>query len=159
MNSRTRPFSRALLASLPLLGFTLRAKSGLLYGTVVSSVLLSGTLIFIAIQAALPNTLHRLSFLLLLLVLGVIGAELFSLSPLLLVSLLGLLPTQFSPRGENWDRRTGKTLAACFFFWALLAGHGILSELLGLHWGIGFFQFPGGSYFLFGLLLVLMRKP
>lgn len=151
-------FFRAVLAALPILGLTLRAKSGFVYGAVGAGVLISTVLIFSAVRFVIPERVHRLSTLFLFLILGTIGIENFSLSPLLLVSLSLLAAIQFSRRRENWVLIAKETLLLGFCFWAILTGHGILSNLLGERLGVEFFKLPSGSYFLTGLALTIMRK-
>jgi hypothetical protein len=150
---------RALLAALPVLGVTLKMRDGFLYGTVGAGIFLLAALIFLAIKFALPAAVHRLSLFLLLLVLGVIGMKVFSLSGIFLASLLLLpLPELFRRRGRL-ERVGGKVLLAGFCFWALLTAHGALSHLLGLKLGLGLFQMPAGSYLLAGFLPLFLRKP
>ena len=149
---------RALLAALPLLGVTLGAKSGFVYGWVGASIFILTTSIFFMLRPALPRLAHRLSFLLLLLVLGVIGQELLSLSPLLLASLLFLPSPEFLHLPGRIGEMAKKMFLTGFSFWGFLAGHGILSGLLGSGAGIRFFQLPAGSYFLLVLVLVFLRK-
>ena len=151
-------FLRALLATLPLLGLTLSVKSGFLYAAVVTTLFLLTALIFLTIRPVLPKILQRLSCFLLVWVLGVIGAQLFSLSPLALVSLSILPPPEFFRRLKNWNRLTEKIFLLAFSFGALLAGHGIFAGLLGREMGLGLFQFPAGSYFFMGLVLPFLRK-
>lgn len=149
---------RAILASLALLGLTLNSRAGLLYGSLGFWVLLASTLIFLACRRVLPKRAHRIAFFLLLLFFGVIGTELSSLSPLLLVSVCVLAsPDLFRP-GKKGGRIVHKTLSTSFLFWMILSGHGILTEFLGQKIALPFFQLPCGSYFLAGLILAFLPK-
>lgn len=149
---------RALLASLPVLGLALDPQSGLLCGTSVLLALLLATLIFLTLHPLLPRVLHRLSFFLLLWVLGVVGIEFFSIPPLLLVSLTLLpLPDLFrepKKRKRIWE----KTLFTGLYFWAFLVGHALVTGLLGRGMGIPLFHEPAGSYFLLGLAVTFLGK-
>lgn len=149
---------RALLAAIPLFSLTLHAKNGFVYGIVGAAVLVLAVLIFFAVHAALPETVHRLSLTLLIVVLGVIAKEILSLSSLLLVSLSILpLPDVFRRR-KKWRQVISKTFFSGFIFLALLASHGLLSEILGrrLEWNL--FRLPAGSYLITGFALIFLRK-
>jgi len=78
---------RTVLAALPLLGLSLQARAGFAYGVLCAFLLLLATLIFLTVRVIIPETVHRISFMLLLLVFGVIAAEMSRLSPLFLPGL------------------------------------------------------------------------
>lgn len=149
---------RTVLASLPLLGLSLQARAGFAYGVLCAFLLLLATLIFLAVRAIIPETVHRISFMLLLLVFGVIAAETSRLSPLFLPGLFLLPYPENFRRGLPWPRVLGKAVAAGLSLWALLTTHGVFSQVLGLGWGIRFFQLPAGSYLLLGLGIAALRK-
>lgn len=154
---------RALLAALPLLGLTLQARSGFIYGALGGGTLLLATTIFLAVHFAIPEALHRLSYFLLFLIPGVIGAELFSRGapaavPLLWVSLSILSPPDLFRVRKKGRRILKKTLFVSLAFWGLLTAHGVLSDVLGQRAGILFFQQPGGSYFLLGLAVMFLKR-
>ncbi len=151
-------FRRALWAALPLLGLTLSARSGVLYATLVAAFFLSATLIFLSIHPLFPRALQRLSCFLLIWTLGIIGGHIFSLSPLILVSLSILPPADFFRQRKHENRLAKKLFLLAFSFAALVAGHGIFSDLLGRQIGLKIFQLPAGSYFFMGLVLPFVRK-
>lgn len=148
---------RALLAALPLLGLASKPWPGVVYGAFGFGIFLVATLIFLGIHFAIPQTLHRLSFFLLLLVFGVIGSELFSVSPLLLAGLFFLPLPELFRRRKKWDPILRKTLLVGFSFGVILAGHGILTNLLGVGGRVPLFQLPAGSYLILGLALAFLK--
>jgi|GEM_PF-2466898 len=149
---------RAVLASLALFGLALDSRAGFFYGSVGFWALLASTLVFLSVRPILPGTIHRTAFFLLLLFFGVIGAELTSLSPLLLAGLCILAPPDLFRPGKNKGRVVRKTLFTSFIFWMILSGHGIVTEFFGKKAALPFFQLPAGSYFLAGLALALLPK-
>lgn len=148
---------RPLLAALPVLGFALEAKSAFLYGAVVGLTLLIATLIFLLIQALLPVLIYRVSFLVLVLAIGVLAGHFLAVPAVALASLVLLIPPEFLRRRKNWDPMARKLILGGLTFWALLTGHGVVSEQLGLPMGWEFFRLPVGSYLLVGFLPLLWR--
>ena len=142
---------RALLATLPLLGLSLEAKASILFGGLGAGILILAVLFFLLFHMALPLTLHRLSFLLLLLFVGLLGNKFFSLPFIFVVSLCVLAPPDLFRAKKLWSRIAMKTLLTGALFWGLLAALGCFS-------GFQFFKNPAGSYFLLGAALVFVPK-
>ena len=154
---------QALLASLPLLGAAVDLRSGVLYGGVGVTIFLVSTFIFFVLRPVIPDQFYRLSFILLIFLLGLSGIEwlkkgLGYSAFLLPASLCILTPPDFFRRPRNWKRLMGKNLASGFYFWILLAGHGTLSEFLGKELGVHLAQHPAGSFFLLGLAMTLLPE-
>lgn len=152
---------RTLIAVLPLPGLVLTVKDGFVYGILGGALLLFVILLFFLIHRLIPERMFRLSFFLLLILVGVRAVEwiLSSSNPLsfiLLASLALLTPPDLFRKQRNWRRIAGKSFLTAVSFWFFLAGHGIFSELLGRGLGIQFFQNPAGSYFLAGLLVTFL---
>lgn len=144
---------RAILASLPLLGLAGSAQRGLAYGAAGGGLLLALTLIFLGIRSALPPSVRRLSFFLLLFVTTVILGEIFSLSLFLVVSLSFLVLPELFRKPGDWKRITAKTLGTGLFFSAFLTGHGLLADFSRLTGGVDLFRLPTASFLLAGLVL------
>lgn len=149
---------RSALAVLPLLGLSLEAESGFLYGAVCSGVLLIATSIFIGIRGLLPRVTHPLSFFLLLLVLGVMAQEVFALSFLFIPSSLLLVSGNVFQKHVEGRRLMRSTARVAVLFLVLLSAHGMCSELLGERAGFEFFRMPAGSYFLLGLVFACIPQ-
>lgn len=166
-------FLRALLAALPVLGLTTDGENGIVIGGIGMAVLLLATFIFLLVRRFIPEMMRQISLLLLLAFLGIFAHEivwdskptfpfLHSVSPssilFLWVSLLVLmLPDPLHPE-KRWGRIFRKTAGVGLIFWALIAAHGMLSELLGPRTGIFLFGTAAGSYFLVALLLPLIPR-
>lgn len=151
-------FLRALLASLPVLGFALQMENGFIYAVVGSAVFLLAGSGFFLIQAVLHRPIERLGYFFLLLVFVVIAEKFFSVSILLLTSVLILSPPDLFKKRRNKKPILVKIIFTSFFFFMILAFHGALAECLGMRAGILFFQHPSGSYFLAGLTLAVLSK-
>lgn len=156
-------FSRALLAALPTLGLVLATRDGVLYGGILFGIFLLTIFVLRFIHRITPAPVHRISFFLLIAVLGVKTIPLLfpsggPLSFLPLASLWLLAPTELFRKRGNWRRIRQTSFLTSLFFWVLLAGHGFLSEVLG-HWaGVHLFQHPAGSYLLAALALTFFPQ-
>lgn len=156
-------FLRAFLAALTVLDLAPGLGSALLTGAVVLLFLFAASLIFFVVRRALPKSVHRLSFLLLVLVLvletgrasfaGTGGHEARIIFPLLL-----LLPPEFFNPLRKWNSTARHLFFSGFFFWALLGVHGLAAEFLAFDGRFEYFRVPAGSYFLLGLLAWGVRK-
>jgi hypothetical protein len=149
---------RALLATLPLLGLSLEAKASFLFGGLGAGILVLAVLVFLLFHVALPLTLHRLSFLLLLLFIGLLGNKLFSLPFIFVASLCVLAPPDLFRAKKLWSRIATKTLLTGALFWGLLATLGCFSDWGSQALGFQFLKNPAGSYFLLGAALVFVPK-
>lgn len=154
---------QAVLASLPLLGWVLDLKSGVLWGGMGVLILMACTYLFFFLRLLVPERSYRLSFFLLLFLIGVAGAELLKQelgNPafILPVSLCVLTPPDFFRNKRSSGLLAKKNLIRGFYLWILLAGHGALSEwgLKGL--GVHFAAHPAGSFFFLGLAMVLLPE-
>lgn len=151
-------FLRALLASLPVLGFALQMENGFIYGVLGSAVFLLSGLGFFLVEKILHRSIERIGFYLLLLALMVLAQRFFSVSLLLLVSTIILTPAGLFKKGKNKKPVLSRIIFSSFFFFVVLSFHGALTEWLGTKAGILFFQNPSGSYFLAGLSLTFLSK-
>lgn len=141
------------LAALPLLAFSLEARSGFFYGAVGAGAFLGVRLGFFLISKVLPEYCHRLLFWLLLGAVPLGASEIFeagSRTPFLLtiVSLLILTAKD--------DAR--HVISPALFYWFLLTAHGLVTETLGYFVGLSFFQQPAGSFFLMGLAVTFFAR-
>ena len=144
---------RALVAVLPLLGFSLEARGGLVYGVVGAGLFLVAVFWFLLVRPLLPRSVERVGYFLFLLGLVVAAEKIFSSSHLLLVSLFLLSPPELFQRRKRWDVVASQAVLISCFFFIFLAVHGAVAEGLGLKAGIPFFRHPAGSYFLVGFTL------
>ena len=153
---------QAVLAGLPLLGWVLDAKSGVLWGGTGVLIFMASTCLFFILRPILPERFYRLSFFLLLFFVGSSAIEfskhlLGNSAFILPASLCVLTPPDFFRKQRRPRLLAKKNLIRGFYFWVLLAGHGVLSEgakQLGIH----FAAHPAGSFFLLGLAMVLLPE-
>ncbi len=149
-------FLRSLLAALPLLGLSLKLRDAFLFGGLAAGILILTVFLFLVFHFVIPESLRRLSFLLLLLFFVVLGERLFHLPFVFVGSLCLLTPPDLLRIEKNWLKISTKTLLAGTLFWALLLAQGFFSDWAGSRIGFQFFQTPAGSYFLIGLGLALV---
>ena len=153
---------QAVLAGLPLLGWVRDAKSGVLWGGMGVIIFMASTHLFFILRPILPERFFRFGFFLLLILIGASGIEFLKqelgvAAFILPASLCVLTPPDFFRRQRSSKLLAKKNLIRGFYFWALLAGHGILSEWVR-HLGIHFAAHPAGSFFLLGLAMALLPE-
>jgi len=154
---------RAFLAALTVLDLALDPGSALLTAAAVLFFLFAAAPIFFVVRPALPESVRRLSFLLLVLVLvlvagrvsfaGIWGHEARIIFPLLL-----LLPPEFFRPRRNWDPAAKHLFFSAAAFGALLVLHGLAAGFLSFGGRFEYFRVPAGSYFLLGLLAWVAGK-
>ncbi len=154
--------SRTLWVTLPFLGLVTGMKDGLLYGAFGAGIFFAAILLFLALQPFAPVQFHRLLFYLILLTAGVTvlrlllpQAGVFGL--FLPASLCLLAPPELFRKRKNPLKILERNLWAGSAFWALVAGHGILSEWIR-RTGIQLFPTPAGSYALLSLAATLLPR-
>ena len=146
---------RVLLAALPLLGLALEARSGLIYGGLAAGIFLLTATIFLLIRPALPRTVQRLVYFLVLLALTILAGRIHSVSFLIFVSLLLLSPPELFQKRRRRNGILRAAVLSSLAFFIFLSLHGLLAQGLGLGGRMRFFQHPAGSYFLGGLTLMI----
>jgi hypothetical protein len=149
------------------LGLSWDGKEAFWYGGVGIGGLLFAVFLFLICQPVLPRTLHPFCFYLLFLFLGLRGGEILLLGigperkgyitlSLLLLSLLIVVPSDFFMARKRWRQKIPSVLTSCLSFWVVLVVQALLSDGLGRRLGFGFFQIPAGTYFVMGLMGVLL---
>ena len=145
-------FWRVFLAAIPMLGVVRDTRSGVLYGGVSAVILITSSFILLVLRRIIPKPAHRMVFFIAAVVLGTSMIRFIffkeSVSGLfMIVSVILLMPPQMLRMPGSWKRTAKKISAMGFLFWALLAGHGLLSELFH-QGGLAIFQTTAGSYLL-----------
>jgi hypothetical protein len=146
---------RVLLAALPLLGLALDPGNALFFGGAATGIFMAAIVIFFLIHCLIPESLARVSFLLILLCLVILGTSLFNLPFAYAGSLCVLTPVDLFRARRDWLRISTKGLWAGFGFFTVLTAQGLFAEGIGSLTGFQFFSSPAGSYFLVGLGLAL----
>ena len=151
-------FWRVFLAAIPMLGLVRDTRSGVLCGGLSAVVLIASSSILLIVRKIIPKPVHRMVFFIAAVVLGTSMIQFIffkeSVSGLfMIVSVILLMPPQMLRMPGSWKRAAKKISAMSFLFWALLAGHGFLSELLR-QGGLAIFQTAAGSY-----LLIAVSSP
>lgn len=154
---------QAILAALPLLGFVLDFKNGMLWGGAGLTIFVACTYLFFILRLLLPERFYRIGFFLLLILLGsavtqFLKSELGTYAFLLPVSLCVLTPVDFFRKRRRSKLLAKKNWLRGFYFWGLLVGYGALSEWLLRGLGIHVAAHPAGSFFLLGLAMVLLPE-
>ena len=154
---------RALLASLPILGFVLDSRSGFLYGVAGFGILLVSTIIFLGLHRLIPKNVQQLFFFMILLASGMAGRRFLfgsqdGAASFLLVSFCVLALPDLFRNSKKARPILRKTIWVGFFFWIFLTVQGALSEIFAKRLGILFFQLPSGNYLFAGLALACFSQ-
>ena len=170
------------LAALPVLAFSLEARSGFFYGAVGGGSLLMAGLCFFLFSKIVPESCRSLFFWLLLGAVPLAALKIFgggNPAPFLLTIVSLFILTSCHPEtrpqggakdlspeilrpaafGGSPQNDVRHLISPAVFYWLLLTAHGLVTETLGYFLGLSFFQQPAGSFFLMGLAAALFGRP